>query len=382
MIPKTISASAAHVFDLCPARYKAEWVDRIPDLSTSAADLGTVCHAALDVYVSKEYYKHPDVAVLKNLFVEAYDLVFSDRGRLREGWDMLQNWFERTDLNDGRKILSTEQKSTFSLPTSAGPIPFTYIFDRCDQRPDGSIEVIDYKSVSQPIQPEDLKKRIQPRVYGLAASIAYKHLAPPAVWVTYDLLRYDTVGAKFTREDNIETWRWLLGLAERILADDGLTEKLNPECRWCVRKAVCKTLIKHATGGGALSIDTLDDAADARASLDYARSAIVAQISDLDEFILVEMEERDDTEYKTSKTRLNIRVSGRREIDSERANKVLPPELVAKYCKLPISAIDEILKNGTLDTETKAALKSMIRKKPTKPSVVTSPVTSLDEVEK
>lgn len=375
MLPKSLSATSASVFEGCPARYKAENIDRTPRITTVFADLGKAVHGALELFVAGGYYKHPDLDVLLNLYREEYEKLFTDDSKFDEGVEMLKRWFGRTDLLDGRQILSTEKKSTFTLKTSAGPLPFTYIFDRADYYPERkSITVVDYKTFIRPVKPEELRHKIQPRAYALAVAIEYKHLDPEYIWVDYDLLRYENVGLRFSREDNIATWRYLQSLAERIIADDGTTERLNPECKWCVRAAVCKTLLEHAAGGGILGISTLEEAIDRRAQAEYARTALNGVIRDLDEMILEEMEQKGLLEVKTDLTEATIEVKGRRAIDSERAAQILPPEFMARYGKLNVTAIDALLKDDSLDATTKAQLKQLITKQMGNPTVATKPL--------
>jgi RecB family exonuclease len=377
---KSLSATAVHVYETCPARFKTTYIERARELSGAAANLGTACHAALEQLVKSGDYQLPEAPRRKALmshYDTAYWLLFSDKEHYAAGHTMLDGWHARTDLLDGRTILSTEQKANFNLKTSAGDIPFNFIWDRCDQLPNGEIEVVDYKTSVIPVQPEDLKKKIQSRAYALAAAIKYP--TAPAIWVSFDMLRYDLVGTRFTREDNIETWNYLKGVAERILADEGLKEILNPECRFCLRSPVCETLLGHAKAGGTLSITDLADAADKRAKLDYARSAIETQIKDLDAFILAQAEANEITEFKTDNTQVKINSIGRRAIDSERAGRIIGPELMTKYGTLNIGAVDDLMKRESLEQDVRQELRSLIRKKFTSPSVKTSPLVAIGD---
>lgn len=342
-------------------------------MSGSAADLGSACHQTLEWLVDRGLHKTPDKKMLLKLFDEAYWTLFADRSRYDEGQAIMSKWFDRAaDELSRRNILSTELKEHFTLNVAGEEVDVTYIWDRCDEHADGSIEVIDYKSWMIPKQPEDMKKLIQPRMYALAAAIKYKDR--PAYWVTYDQLRYDDVGIRFTREDNIETWKYLQALYARILADDGTTEHLNPECRWCIRAAVCDSLTRHAAVGGPLSFTDLHAAADRRADLEAAMGALKVQVQNLDDFILAKCEEEDIIEFSTEKTEVKVSISSRREIDTERAAHLLPADMVARYAKLPITAVDKLLKEGGLDSATQSAIKQLIRKKTTAPSVKTKPL--------
>lgn len=379
MKPERLSASSIQVYELCPARFKAEYIDRVPRIDGEAGSLGTACHEAMELYVAGGFWKAPDKDMLLKFYDAAYWKLFADTSRYDQGVELLTRWYNRSDtLMDGRKILSTEAKETFRLVSSSGAeIDVTYIWDRGDEREDGSIEVVDYKTVALPVQPEDLKKRIQPRLYALSAAIKFPKR--PAYWVTYDLLKYEPVGAKFTRDDNVATYRYLQGVLDRILADDGAREKLNPECRWCIRKSSCETLIKHQAGGGILGITDINEAIDKRAEMDYAVGALKAAMGELDEFILSWCEENGEAEITTEDTVMVVTTQARREVDNERALHVLGPDMVAQYGKLPMTVIDGMLKDKGVSAETKAALKGIIRKRMTAPSVKTKPVSAVEQ---
>lgn len=371
MKPKTFSASAGLTFQGCEARYKANYIDRTPELSGTAANLGTAAHEALERLVKEGlHFPQQPFEVLRDLFDEEYAKLFSDNSRRAEGRKFMKNWWDRSgdDYWAGREVLSTEHKTSFDLKTSEGIMPFTYILDRCDRLEDGTIDIIDYKSVAMPVQPQEMMERIQPRAYALAAQIAYPDA--PAIWMSFDLLRYDIVGAKFSREDNIETYRYLQSLVEEVYASDGTKETLNPECRWCVRKAECDTLLRHMGGGGVVGMDA-DTAADLRSRLDWQRGAISKLMDELDEIILEVCEDGEMTEFKTNETKVTITASARREADSERIIKVIGPEIAARYGKIGVTDLDKILANEELTDEQKSEVRQLVRKKYGNPRVKT-----------
>lgn len=387
MEPKSFSASAALNFEGCEARYNAEYILKTPDLQGEAAGLGSACHGSLEHFIADGHHMDgSDFKVLAMYYAVEYYNYFSDNSRYDEGLAMLKKWFERSgpEYWKGRTVLSTELKETFDLvfyPAEGVKLilPFTYIWDRCDSLKDGrTIEVIDYKSIFKPVTPDDLKVRIQPRAYALAAQIKY----PDAerIWVTYDLLRYDQVGHEFKREDNIATWRYLQALAKRVWESDGTEETLNPECKYCVRKSNCDTLNKHLDGGGGLIMASFEEAIDRRGRIDAAVAALRAQLIELDDFILDEMETRQITEFKTSTTHAIAGVASRRTVDTPRVAPILGPEIMAEYGKLGVTDIDALLKNDPrLTDEQKVQVKAMIRKTPGQAKITTKPVSALSE---
>lgn len=386
MIPRTISASSLMVFMGCEARYKAENIDRAGTQDNTAALLGTACHAVLEQWVKDGWHlKDFDNvmerdAALNVLWNVHYYQYLDDQERFAEGWQMLLKWVQNIDFT-GRTVLSTEVKTFFLLPTSAGPLQVTYIWDRCDRTDDGDIIVVDYKSVIQPIQPDELKKRIQPRLYALAAAIQFKEEGYRDIWVEYDLLRYERVSVRFTREENEQTWKWLLALAERIIASDGTAESLNPECRYCVRKTVCKTLKNHGDGGGILAIGSLADAVDRRAKMDYARAALNAALTEMDDLIMTMAEEEGVgvEGFTTENTEMYFSSRATRKVEDHVVAGVVGPEIMQKYGKMDLKTIDSLLKTDELTSEQKSQLKQSIRKQSGKLSIRTKPKSSFEE---
>lgn len=394
MIPSSLSASSLNVAELCLARWKAENFHRSKGMGGSAANLGTSCHGALEMFIKHtrpELGGVPgnwDIKLLLDLYKLSYMDTFNTVDASGEIYDdgvaMLTRWYERQSL-EGVVVLSTEKKDNFPIPTSAGEIPFNYIWDRFDQIGEREFKVVDYKTNRWGLNPGDLKKKIQARCYGLAAAIQLKAqgLEYDKIWVEFDLLRHDPVGIVYSHEENIATWTFIKNLAEKIIAtpEDEAPETLNPECRFCVRKLECNALKRNVAAGGVFSVSSAQEAVDIRATLDYQAKAIQAAIVELDEIILTEAREKDVLSFESDMNKLDIGVSSRRAIDSERVQMVLGPELFDKYGShsISMSNIDKLLKGKELDAEKKAQLKSLIFQKKGEPSVKVKPKNSLED---
>jgi hypothetical protein len=394
--PKSLSATSGQVYETCPSRWKAEYLDRAPQPSGSAASLGTACHGTLERLVADGYPQDWSLAVdaVERLYEVEYRKVFADNERYDEGLELCKKWVARQDWT-GRTVLTTEVKKNFEIPTSIGPLTFNYIMDRCDRveanswMADGSedevvIEVIDYKTVGLPVQPDDLKKKLQARAYGLAAQI--EHPEATRVWVTFDLLRYDAVGCVFTKAENAATWHYLKALAQRIVDDepdpanpDAIwpAEQLNAECRYCIRNHVCTTLNKHVAAGGVLGITDPHEAADRRAQLAYAKQAFEAMIAELDAPILAYCEAEGINGFATDDTVVEIGAKSTRSIDPQMAARVVGPDVLVNVAgaKPTMKAIDELLraKDTTLTDEQKSQLRQLINRSFGNPYVQTKP---------
>lgn len=368
MVPGSLSASAALKFELCAAGYRADYIDRVPQLGGTAGLLGNALHEALQFWVeSGQYLKFKDepLPVRQKAMAVVWEMsywnYFHDKSKYALGWEMLLKFVQREDW-DNRTVLETEVKKSFLLPTSKGDLPVNYILDRKDRTPQGEIEVVDYKSVARPIQPEEMKGRIQPRLYALAMFIEHKDENPERVWVTYDLLRYDRVTVCFTRAESIETWNYLKALAERIYLSDGTLETLNPECRFCSRATVCETLRRHEQYSGPVGVPSLEEATDRLAMLENARGGLDAAIEQMSAMALEFAEQENVFEWDTNLVEAKVTAKGRREVNSERIAQIVGPEVMGRYGKLNVGIVERILEEEQLTDSQKSQIKQLITK--------------------
>lgn len=369
LLPQTFSASAIETFLNCPAEYNAQIINRAQDLSGSAASLGTTCHQAIESWLVGNHYlagHQNEWVVMKAFYDEAYWANFADSKRYAEGEKLLRKWLARQDWSN-RTVVSVEERKQFSLPTSVGLIPVTYIRDRLDLRADGVPEVIDVKSLSMPLQPEDLKRKIQARIYAVATQLEYPEAE--RIWVTFDMLRYDSIGIVFTKAENRATWLYLRRVAEEIIASDGSRETINPTCRWCIRKSICKTLHTHTVHGGTLGIT---DVAWAAQQLEDARNIIGGLKSteaDLEKIVIDGMRAAEQTEFTAGELEVSVGISGRRHIDPQMLATLVGEEIMVKYGTINVSNVDLMLKTEALDDATRSRVKQLFTTNYSEPSV-------------
>lgn len=370
----SLSATAAQVFELCEARWRAERVDWATSPGSRAAGLGTVCHGALEGFVQDKIYDDLSIdqdAALLGYYTAAYEAQFADKSYFDEGLKLCLGWLHR-QIWAGRTVLSTETKENFMLPTSIGRIPVNFIWDRCDEMADGTIEIVDYKTNVAPLTHEELQHNVQARLYGLAAQIKFP--AAEMIWVTFDYLRHQPVGVRFTKDQNAETYRYMRRLAERIIVSDGSVETLNDQCKWCVRRHECRKLKEHVHVGGILGITDPVVAADRRRELDAAAQALKVMIEELDQVILAHMDDIEEAEFATDTTEVRLDISSRRHIDDRLAADVLGGDIMARYGGLTMASIDALFKGKEITDAQKDQLRALIFPKLGNPRVKTTKV--------
>lgn len=387
MEPKSLSASAMHVAQLCKVRYHAENIQYSKGIANDAASLGSAVHGALEPYVKTAIMtdeREPTLKYLLDLFKISYMTVFhtveTNTEDFADGVEMLTKWHARTDFT-GVTVLSAEVKKNFPIPTSIGEIPFNYIMDRFDQIGEHEYKVVDYKTNRWGIRPEDLKKKVQARAYSVAAQIAQ----PDAerIWVEFDMLRHDSpVGIVFTRDENIAAWKFMKELAQEIVDTkvEDLKPTLNPECLFCVLKATCPALVQNITTGGIFSFKNNEEAVDRRAMLEYQAKAINAAVAEIDKLLLTEAKELEVFGFESQFNQLEITMSKTRTVDAEMVEMAIGPRNFAKYGgkKITIKAIEDMLKSSDLTPEQKVQVRGLIYYKNGEPKVKVSPKNAID----
>lgn len=391
MEPTSLSASALKTFELCPARYKAENIDRARGMGGDAARLGTSVHGGLEEYVKTVYISKsapPNLNLLlmfyKASYIDTFGTSETDTVEYMEGYKMTVDWFERNlqwdYFNKIERVVSVEIKDNFEVPTSLGPLTWNYIWDRFDQVGPRKFKVVDYKTNRWNIQASDLSKKIQPRAYGLACAIqlARQGIEYDEIWVEFDMLRHGGPrGIEFTREMNAATWRYIKASAQKIVdtPDDEAEERLNNECTFCVRKASCKALAKNLTVGGIHSVGSVEDAIDLRANIGFQKAGIESLIRELDKKILAEAKQRDIDQFESDMNELAVTVSRTRVVDPAMVEMAIGPKLFSKYGshKIAMGSIDKLLKGNELTPQQKSQLRGLIDFDVSEPKVKITP---------
>lgn len=368
MKPSTLSATSVGIAENCLSRWGAEMLDKSARVSNDAAKLGSSVHGGLQNYVQDVYIdkvQTPSFDLLRMYYMvsfgDEFGYVDQSSALYKDGLELIQKWFDRTDLSK-TKVVSVEVKKTFPLKTSAGQIPFTYIFDRLDITDEGVFRVVDYKTSRWNVTPEDLRKKIQARVYALALMIEHPEL--DRVWVQFDMLRWgDPVGVMFTKDENRKTYKYLKAQAERIIktSREDAPATLNSECKFCIKVATCEAVASNAAAGGIMGLD-LQEQIDRYALLDAQRAAIASALGSLETQITAAAKEDSWVEAEGSTARAKFRTSRRRYVDADLVSHMVPPQIWAKYGSHKISLEDftNMCNDPAFSAEDRARLRGMI----------------------
>lgn len=368
MIPTSVSASALEVAEQCLARYKALAIEKGTGFKNSSALLGTTLHSALEKFVDPGLMRSGswDWDFLVLCYEVAYEQNFGvDKERYDEGLKILRDWFNRPDQQadiQSVEILSREVKKSFQVPYVLNgekkEVPCNYIIDRFDKISDKVYRVVDYKSQIYPLVPNDLRNKIQARIYALAVQIEYPDAE--GVWVEYDFLRYDRVSTLFTRDDNVETWRWLKRAVQRIVdtSENDPPETLNENCRYCVRRFRCSAIQTNIRVDGIYSLNE-DQLADLLFHLTAQEKAIKSAKEEVELQLLRYADKNNMLEWEANGLSVKVTSKRRRVVDNKKIREILGP-LANEYIKMNLSDIDKLREDDRLTDEQKSLLDTAI----------------------
>ena len=173
-----LSYSQINTFQTCPLHYKLRYIFKVPTPQTASQSFGTSIHAALkNFYILVLSGQKPTEKLifecLENNWVKdgfrtkKHEIKFFEKGKIYlEGF--LKEGFNKNNLP-----VALEQPFTIPLKLEGKnnkPLKIGGVIDRVDIFPDGSIEIIDYKTGANIPSQKEVDKNLQLSFYGLAAT--------------------------------------------------------------------------------------------------------------------------------------------------------------------------------------------------------------------
>ncbi len=240
--PIRLSYSAISTYELCPLQYKFRYVDREPGARTPALAFGESLHEALRRFYHQPVPVAPTLGQLLGFLEDAWESApYADareEGQYLDHGRQVLAQFHRTHAGSFRLPAALEQR--FAIDVEG--VALTGIIDRMDRHPDGSYEIIDYKT-NRRLPPRRIVERdLQLSIYYLAAQEVWG--ITPSRLTLYYLLPGQAVTVSRTAEDAEDTRARIAGVAAAIKAKT-FPPRENRLCNWCDYQARCP-LFGHA----------------------------------------------------------------------------------------------------------------------------------------
>jgi DNA helicase-2/ATP-dependent DNA helicase PcrA len=154
----------------------------------------------------------------------------------KEGEEMLTKFFNEYHTPN---ITVLDLEKLFRLKIS-DKVFVSGKIDRVDQNPDGSIEIIDYKTGKKP-EEKELKDNIQLATYLMAAAerSLYNKAAADVTLTFYYLQDSAKISMKKTQDDIIKTKERILNSTVKM-ANSDYKPTVGPHCGFCPFKMICE----------------------------------------------------------------------------------------------------------------------------------------------
>ncbi len=269
------SYSAISTYLQCPKKYKFQEIDRIRIPKSREAIFGTLIHQTLK-FMFKRDPLFPTLDEVIDYFRTNWPSqeIFGEEARqdplkhpwtgeenkayFEEGVRMLKKFYEKNapwnytvvDLESRFEVTLTNEK-TGETHILAG------IIDRIDKLPDGTYEIIDYKTSKRMPPQKTLDENLQLSLYSLGLQNRWPHLSAEDIKMSLYFLKHsEKLSTKASEESTRKTKESILNtineIKTRISAGKEFEPMPSPLCDWCSFKPMCpawKHLYKNQESG-------------------------------------------------------------------------------------------------------------------------------------
>jgi len=236
-----LSYSSMNTYETCPAKFKFQYEDRVPQGRSAALSFGDSLHRALHLFHNRPVPVAPSVDELLEMLEACW---------VSEGF--VDPSEERTYVDHGRQVLTQyhrENAGDYRIPAAlefrftidVEGVALSGVIDRMDRIPGGGYEIVDYKTNRRLPPQARIDQDLQLSIYHMAAREIWG--IEPERLTLYYLLPGQRMTTVRTPKDVDELRRRIGVVAERIEA--GMFEpRQNPLCDWCEYQALCP-LFRH-----------------------------------------------------------------------------------------------------------------------------------------
>jgi len=224
-------------YEKCPLSYRFQYIDGLEIKPSPYLSYGRSVHDALEWLYGRDVPEPPPleelIAYLDSCWCsEGYADSEEEGSYLRHARDVLTQFYHK-NIGDFRLPLAVEERFEMDM----GDFILSGVIDRVDRHPDGSYEIIDYKTNRRLPELKRLREDLQLPIYQLACAEVWG--ITPSKLTFYYLVpnqRYSTKPRDRQGIDRIK--ERLAGVAESIAAG-AFPATPNRLCPWCSFEDVC-----------------------------------------------------------------------------------------------------------------------------------------------
>lgn len=232
-----LSYSKIDTFKTCPLKYKLRYLFALPSPTPHAANFGSSVHNTVNLFY-QEVGK--GVSPSRELLHKLYESCWIGTGYESKGHEQAR---KKKGLETMEKFFEEERKRSFAVPAflekmfrlKIGNVVLSGRIDRIDRLPDGSFEVIDYKTGTYKKE-ENVDKDLQLSLYGLVCRDFLR--IPVSRLSLYFLEDGKKVSTTRTDEDLTKLKEELLKTVEEMKTS-GFLPTPGHHCRFCEYRVLC-----------------------------------------------------------------------------------------------------------------------------------------------
>ncbi|HEX6231161.1 MAG TPA: PD-(D/E)XK nuclease family protein [Actinomycetota bacterium] len=236
-----LSYSSINTYETCPAKFKFQYEDRLPQAPSPALAFGDSLHRALHLFHSRPVPVAPPLPELLEMLEWSWvsdgfangseEQMYRDHGR------QVLTQYHRDNAEDYRIPAASEFRFTLRIEG----IEVAGVIDRMDRIPGGGYEIVDYKTNRRLPPQARVDRDLQLSIYHLAAREVWG--IEPERLTLYYLLPGQRMSTTRSPRDVDELRRRIAVVAERIEAGK-FEPRQNPLCDWCDYQPLCP-LFRH-----------------------------------------------------------------------------------------------------------------------------------------
>jgi len=237
-----LSYSQLDSFLRCPLQYKYRYVIKIPVLPSAALSFGQTMHEAVhDFYVKVKLGEDPSLEDLLGFYEKRWLAVGYGKKeyetKMKEHGKILLSEFYTKGYD--KSVIPKELEQPFKIHIDENLILGGKI-DRIDARPDGKIEIIDYKT-GQSTKVKDVTKDLQLTVYAMAATeqgvYGYR---PQDVIVSFYFFENQEKISGTRSAEQLESAREVIAKTASAIATSDFAPTPGRHCDFCEFRLICE----------------------------------------------------------------------------------------------------------------------------------------------
>jgi DNA helicase-2/ATP-dependent DNA helicase PcrA len=239
-IIKRFSYSQFEAFSSCPQKYKFRYICKIPTPQSHVLNFGVSIHNALnDFYSAVKQGRAAEIDLLLQMFERnwiksGYETKDLHDFKKAEGRKMLEAYYEANKENFGQSVF-LERPFTVKF----GDFTITGRIDRIDKLPDGTYEIIDYKTGNSK-KAQDVDKDLQLTLYAIAAKDVFE--IPVSALSLYFVKENQKLTTR-RKEQDLEKAKSKLQETVNKITQSDFAPTPGLSCKYCDYRNICESAV-------------------------------------------------------------------------------------------------------------------------------------------